>query len=131
MKELKNMDAKNLSFAEQEARILKSMVHENVIKYVAHFIDDDVFYLVLEYANSGDLRRFLRDHKMHYKRTKVALKKSFVLDSLVQMTCGLGALHKNNIIHRDLKPENVLIHKVPHGQSNRIQYLIDYILIFV
>jgi serine/threonine protein kinase len=58
--------------------------------------------LVTEFADGGDLKRFLDE------AGGKGLPPREALPVALEIASGLGALHEANIVHRDLKPENVL-----------------------
>ena len=58
-------------------------------------------YIVYEFCNGGDLRRYLRFFKRFDEKS--------VQYFMSQILNGLSELHAKKIIHHDLKPENVLV----------------------
>ncbi len=52
---MKHMKPKHQKEALQEVLILKKMSHPNIIKYYASFIEDEILYIIMEYAAGGDL----------------------------------------------------------------------------
>ncbi|KAF0506301.1 kinase-like protein [Gigaspora margarita] len=58
------------------------------------------FFLVLEYAEKGDLRTYLIQNRLNWEH-KINIAR--------HITCGLRFLHKNEILHRDLHTGNVVI----------------------
>jgi serine/threonine protein kinase len=56
------------------------------------------YFIVTEYKNGGDLRRWL----------KTKPKLSETLDVFARIAESIDYVHENKIIHRDIKPENVL-----------------------
>ena len=62
-------------------------------------------YIVYEFCNGGDLRRYLR----YFKRFDERAVQYFMM----QVLNGLKELHEKKIIHHDLKPENVLVELLP------------------
>lgn len=80
---------------------------KNVIRLLSHgglIIEEarypKVEYLILEFAEKGDLQSALEENnqKMEWK-----------LRSLHQLCKGLNQIHKLNIAHQDLKPQNIVI----------------------
>ncbi|CAG8510071.1 37002_t:CDS:2 [Gigaspora margarita] len=69
-------------------------------KYIVEFFAFPEFYLVLEYADRGDLRNYLCRNNLEWK-CKVDISR--------HIAHGLRFLHKNEILHRDLHTGNVVI----------------------
>ena len=62
-------------------------------------------YIVYEFCNGGDLRRYLKFFKRFDEKS--------VQYFMSQILNGLSELHAKKIIHHDLKPENVLVDLIP------------------
>lgn len=87
----------------REISIHRNLLHPNIIQLFDNFEDDKNVYLIMEYAENGNL------YKQMKKQGKFSEKEAF---NIFSQTCiGVDFLHKNKIIHRDLKPENLLIDK--------------------
>ncbi|RGB31484.1 kinase-like domain-containing protein [Rhizophagus diaphanus] len=97
--------------------ILDAFIHE--LKIHLHFdycdrivrcfgISQDVttneYLLVMQYANGGDLRNYLKDN---FKKLTWGDKKRLAF----QIADGLNYLHNENILHRDLHSKNIVIHE--------------------
>ena len=59
---LKKVNLKNLNIAQQkeafkEAKILKKVKHPNIIRYYQSFRDEGSLYIIMEYAEGGDLQK--------------------------------------------------------------------------
>lgn len=74
--------------------------HDNILKMVEYFEEDDKFYLVFEKMEGGTLLDCIlkRGHLSEREATRVVR----------DIASGLAFLHKKGIAHRDLKPENIL-----------------------
>ena len=87
----------------QEAQFTLYLNHPNIIDYrEAYRFDTETGpcdFVVMEYANDGDLEDFI------LKFPDMETIKAVILGVLE----GLKFLHEHNIIHRDLKPSNVLL----------------------
>lgn len=66
-------------------------------------ISTDDYYLVMEFADSGNLRKLVDEQKTK----KEFFKESTLLDIFKQTLLGLQTVHKS-ALHRDIKPENML-----------------------
>ncbi|CAB5215454.1 unnamed protein product [Rhizophagus irregularis] len=63
--------------------------------------DSKNYILVLEYANEGNLRKYL-------KKNFTSLKWTDKIQMALDITSGLKFLHSKGIIHRDLHSKNIL-----------------------
>lgn len=86
-----------------EVQLWKKLDHPNIVKFIDFSETPNNIYFFLEYCDSGDLEKYLKQHG------KIPEKKA--LPMLRQIVEGCYFLYENNIFHRDLKPENILIHK--------------------
>ncbi len=83
--------------------------NENVIRYV-YFHDGTKFnrlppYIIMEYANGGNLNDFINTNKGSQKY----IKNSVLILMFVQLINGMKAIN-NYLVHRDIKPSNILFH---------------------
>ena len=44
----------------KEVQILKKLDHPNIIKYLGSFVEEEALFIVMEYAEGGDLHRILK-----------------------------------------------------------------------
>ena len=91
----------SLKMMQREIQVQKKLIHPNIIRLHGHIEDIENLYLVLEYAEKGNLFHYIR------KRKKLAEDEAWYFFS--QVCTGVNYLHENSITHRDLKPENILI----------------------
>ena len=95
-----------------EASIMKKLLHPNVISFKDVFKDTklDYFYIVMEYANDGDLSK-----KIKTQKNKIIGDKYFseekIMQYFYQICRGLQYIHSKNIIHRDIKSQNIFLMK--------------------
>ncbi|RIB26937.1 kinase-like domain-containing protein [Gigaspora rosea] len=86
-----------------ELTILKICDNQAIIKFYGVTKDsNERYYMVLQYADGGDLQNYLKAKKPRWT-DKLSIAK--------EIACGLSYLHDNNIIHKDLHPKNILIHQ--------------------
>jgi len=85
----------SLELLKREIRIHRKLDHPHVIKLQYYFEDKENVYLVLEYAENGNLFFYLR------KKRKFTEKEAFVY--FFQTCIGIDYLHKKGVLHRDLK----------------------------
>ncbi|GMM52351.1 serine/threonine protein kinase [Starmerella bacillaris] len=126
----KSMNQKERAQLISEFRILKSLVHPNIVRYLHHEHDvtNQEVHLYMEYCGGGDLSgviRNLRDKDEFYPEYKV-------WNVLTQLCLALYTCHNNKappalaasilapssdaiesphsfVLHRDIKPENIFL----------------------
>ena len=108
--ELNNLKEKQQKECYREVSILKKVSHHNIIKYYSSFLDGGILYIIMEYAESGDLYSLIK----HYKRHSKLFEEFDIWRIGYEILNGLDYLHKNNIIHRDIKCLNLFITKDKH-----------------
>lgn len=80
-----------------------SLNHPNIIKLYSHFEDDVSIYLIMEYAEKGQLyQSMLNSPQKRFSEEEVA---KIVYQTVEAVKC----MHEKGIAHRDIKPENILI----------------------
>lgn len=88
-----------------EVHLLKSLKHENIIKFYNSWVDDTkkTINLITELFTSGSLRRYRKKHK--------SVDMKAIKNWARQILRGLHYLHSHNprIIHRDLKCDNIFV----------------------
>lgn len=88
----------------EEVQIHSRLKHPSILELYQFFEDENFVYLVLEYAENGELQKYLRIHKMRFNEFEAA-------DILKQVVDGLLYLHSHNIMHRDISLSNLLLTK--------------------
>lgn len=87
-------------------RLLKERTggHPNIVGVEATFFDEAPYYIVMEYVDGLDLRRWC-EARGGIACVPVALR----LEIAAQVADALQAAHDSGVIHRDVKPPNILI----------------------
>ncbi len=87
---------------QQEARVLSSLSHPNLLAIFDVGEQNNFHFLVSELLEGESLRERLNAGPLPLRKA---------VDYGVQMANGLGAAHEKGIVHRDLKPDNIFITK--------------------
>ena len=91
----------DLAKFKQEASIVMSLAHENIMKLHNLEVEQNRVFLVMELIGGKNFREILSDHPV------------LPLDTILQVMecCGraLDYAHNAGIIHKDLKPSNLMI----------------------
>ena len=108
--ELNHLNPRQQTECYREVSILKKVDHKNIIKYYSSFLDKEILYIIMEYAELGDLYSLIKHYRKHSKYfSEIDLWK---ISS--EILTGLDYLHSHNIIHRDIKCLNLFITKDRH-----------------
>ncbi|QHS71898.1 serine/threonine protein kinase [Saccharomyces paradoxus] len=86
---------------EREIVIMKLLSHPNVLSLYDVWETNNNLYLILEYAEKGELFNLLVDHGPLPEREAIKCFKQIII--------GVSYCHALGIVHRDLKPENLLL----------------------
>ena len=112
---MKKMELNHLNPRQQvecyrEVSILKKVSHKNIIKYYSSFLEKNILYIIMEYAELGDLYSLIK----HYKKHSKFFSELDLWKISSEILSGLDYLHTHNIIHRDIKCLNLFITKDLH-----------------
>ncbi|OGC42101.1 hypothetical protein A2Y85_03880 [candidate division WOR-3 bacterium RBG_13_43_14] len=94
------MHKDDINMLRDEARLLASLDHPNIVRFYNIDFIENKFVMVIEYVEGNTLRDIINADGMDCND---------VLTILMQMLDGLSYAHDKKVLHRDLKPENVLI----------------------
>eukprot|EP01135_Chromosphaera_perkinsii_P003564 Nk52_evm22s248 gene=Nk52_evmTU22s248 len=109
--------------ATNEVYFLARLKHPNIIEYFESFFEGEHLYIVMSYAEGGDLYSHVRKRKERREQGEIKtgsevkhkeeyfFGETLVLDWFMQIVLGLKYIHDLNIIHRDLKTQNVFLTK--------------------
>ncbi|XP_071848282.1 LIM domain kinase 1-like isoform X2 [Apostichopus japonicus] len=86
----------------QEAKVLRSLHHKNVLKFIGVVYKDKKLSIITEYLSGGALGRIIVDHSVPLSWCKRVLIAK-------DISSGLEYLHSMKIIHRDLNSQNCLL----------------------
>ncbi len=99
---------------DQEAKTLEELgKHDQIPRLLAHFEENQKFYLVQEYIEGHDLNQEVIPGKQ--------LSEAVVIKLLQNILEVLAFVHQQKVIHRDLKPSNIR-----RRQSDNKVVLIDF-----
>lgn len=92
-----------------EARCLQKMNHPNIISVVACFERPEVVFIVMEFADGGDLWHASREQRKNGGGK--GFDESRILNWVAQIALALYYCHSNRTLHRDIKTANIFLNK--------------------
>lgn len=98
---------------ERECQVLANLRHDNVVRYVAHGVTNNVHYLVQEWVDGVTLSTHL---------TTIGATAQEAVTIAIGIAEALGAAHDAGVVHRDVKPANVILEQ---GRIERVK-LVDF-----
>ena len=96
--------ASQLEKFKKEARRLRKLNNEHIVRVHDLFEENGTAYYVMDYIDGENLSERL-------KRTDKPLSEVEVMQLLPQILDALEAAHKDGILHLDLKPANIMVDK--------------------
>ncbi|CAK9083581.1 Serine/threonine-protein kinase Nek1 (Never in mitosis A-related kinase 1) (NimA-related protein kinase 1), partial [Durusdinium trenchii] len=109
---ISHLGEKERSLALAEADVLKRLAHANIIRYVDSFIEARLLYIIMEYADHGDLATQiqLRRGELGTPGSREGpFTESEIMRVHLQLLLALSHIHGQKILHRDLKPLNIFL----------------------
>ena len=108
---ISRMRREEINMLKDEARLLASLNHPNIVRFFNIDFIDNKFVLVMEYVQGETLRDVIGEGGIPIGQS---------VQILSQIVSALVYAHANRVLHRDLKPENVLITQEKKTQAVRI-----------
>merc|ERR1719271_1347580 len=88
-----------------EAKVLAALKHPYIVNYRESFMDGHKLYIVMDYAEKGDLFKTIDRARRKFQK----LPEAKILRWITQMLLGCKYLHEKHILHRDIKSANIFI----------------------
>lgn len=88
---------------QREARAMAELNHPNIVSIRDIGEEDGQQFLVMEYVDGSDLKKYIQDH--------APLSINEVVRIMEEVLSAMTLAHQQGIVHRDLKPQNILLTK--------------------
>lgn len=88
---------------QREARAMAELNHPNIVAIRDIGEEDGQQFLVMEYIQGADLKKFIQDN--------APLSNTQVVRIMEEVLSAMTLAHQKGIVHRDLKPQNILLTK--------------------
>ena len=113
--------AEHVRALQAEVEVLRTLSHDNIVRYLGTETTDESLHIFLEYVPGGSIASLLSKFG--------AFPESVIRVYTAQLLRGLEYLHQRGFMHRDIKGANILIDKhgtvklADFGASKRIEDL--------
>ena len=104
---MSTMSHKQRREAHNEITILQQFKHPNIIRYEEFCEEHPHLYIMMEYADGGDLY----GHINKVKASGGKLSEEQVMVLFTQIAMALQYMHERKILHRDIKAQNIFLTK--------------------
>ena len=90
------MDPKQREKCLKEVRLLESLDHPNIIKYLDSFIEDNQLFIAIEWAEKGDLKQLIKRSISE----DLSIDEKKIWEYLYQIASALKHMQDKRIMHR-------------------------------
>ncbi|MCK4840708.1 MAG: serine/threonine protein kinase [Methylococcales bacterium] len=90
----------------EEAKVLASLKHHNIVNVINFFQANDTVYMVMNYDYGVTLDAIIKSKD---KSKSIQFTEAVFVSFFNQLLTGIGEIHKQNMVHLDIKPGNILI----------------------
>ena len=104
--DMANMSKRDIDGSRNEVAVLAQLDHPNITKFIESFEHVNKIYIIMEYADGGDLATKIKKQKRELRKP---FSEEQILTYFIQVCLALKHLHKKHILHRDLKTMNVFL----------------------
>lgn len=100
-----HMSPKKRRDALAESELLRAVSHPHIVTCVDALLLGDALYIVMEYADGGDLSGKIREQREAASR----FPERTIMRTFAQVCSALQFAHRQKVLHRDIKPANLFI----------------------
>jgi len=86
---------------EDEAKIMASIDHPNIVKVHDIFKENNTQYFVMDYIKGESLKKYIK--------REGGLNQERIMEIIMPILEGLKAVHNKNLLHRDIAPDNIFL----------------------
>ena len=91
----------------REVKIMQTLCHPCIVRYQDNFATAGMLYIVMQYADKGDLSSNLKAAR--HPTPRMHFPESQIWHWFSQLCLALEYMHARKVIHRDIKPPNIFL----------------------
>ncbi len=95
-----------------EAKILASIRHANIVKVFHFFKENNTAYFIMDYVKGKSLKEYIKQQG--------SLDEEEIISIIMPILEGLKEVHNKHYLHRDIAPDNIYL------RENSVPMLIDF-----
>jgi len=92
--------SRSLRLFYQEAKVLASLRHPNIVQVRGFFLENDTGYLVMDHERGKNLASYI-------KKRSGSLSTRFIMTVFPPILDALSQIHARDLLHLDIKPSNI------------------------
>ena len=119
IKIIENIKIETYKNIEESLNIIKILDHPNLLKYYSSFIEKENYYIIMEYAEGGNLKNYIKIHKILGKK----IDENKINKIFYQSMSALKFLQKEDCLHRNLSTSNIFLTKNGDIKIGGFEYL--------
>ena len=95
---------------QHEVRMLATLQHPNLLRYIACYEEPDALCIVSEFAGGGNLRSVIHAHALSTAADEeTPIGAACIVRWMSQLASALVEVHARRMVHRNIKPENIFL----------------------
>lgn len=107
MKIITNINIETYQKKEKYLQFLRTLSHPYILKYYSSFLENNNYHIIMEYAENGNLKNFIKIHKILNQNIDEAKLNAIYYQSLF----GLQYLHDLNVVHGNISTSSLFLDK--------------------
>ena len=120
MKIITNIKENKYRDIENKINMIKLLDHQNIMKYFSSFVENNNYHLLMEYAENGNLKSYIKIHKI----LKRKIPEEKLIDIYYQAMSGIKYLHDEKFLHCNVNPSTIFMTKEGNIKIGGFEYLV-------
>ena len=105
MKIITNINIETYQQTEKYLQFLRTLDHPNLLKYYSSFLENNNYHIIMEYAENGNLKNFIKIHKILNQNIDEAKLSSIYYQSIEALKC----IHNANAVHGNISVSSLFL----------------------